>query len=133
MTPGMRDKIFLGACAAAGMALVLVVLNWAHIRNEWFVLTGARDESGGYYGFNSGSAGAFYMSLVPAGLVLYWHHTCQHSPWCLRYGKYAVAGGVGKKCHRHHPDLRDHPRAKRGEILDLLHAEWKKAGHGKAA
>jgi hypothetical protein len=101
------------------------VQDWPHVRNEFFVLAGSRNETGGWYGFHSGFGGAAYVSVIPAMLILYWHRTCHESPWCLRYGKYEVAGGLGKKCRKHHPDLRDHPRERHGQVLDRLHAEWK--------
>lgn len=121
MKPAVRWLFAAAACAV----IYLLARYWAHVRNEFFVLLGSRNEAGGWYGFHSGAGGAFWMSAIPAGLLLYWHHTCQHSAWCLRWGKYAVAGGVGRKCRWHHPDLRDHPREHHGQVLDRLHEEWK--------
>lgn len=120
MAPFWRSLALL----AAALAVAALVFWWPHVRNEFFVLLGNRNESGGWYGANSGALGAFYMSILPAGLLLYWHHTCQEGPWCLRWGKYAVAGGIGRKCRKHHPDLRDHPREHHGQVLDRLHREW---------
>ena len=96
---------------------------WPHVRNEFFVLLGSRNEAGGWYGFHSGFGGAAYTSLIPAIAVLYWHHTCHHSPWCLRWGKYEAAGGLFRLCRVHHPDLlgiRPHR-----DLIHRLHREWR--------
>jgi hypothetical protein len=79
---------------------------WSQVRDEWFVVTGSRNETGGWYGFWSGFAGGVRVfEWFVIGALLYWHHTCHHSPWCLRWGKYPAAGGLFRLCHRHHPDL----------------------------
>ena len=68
------------------------------------------------------------LAVIPIFVVpvtWYYHHTCHEKPSCLRWGKYEVAGGLGRKCHRHHPDLRHHPREHHGAVLDRLHEEWK--------
>ena len=121
----MRRFVTPAVIVAAGVVILLLIEYWSHVRNEFFVLLGSRNESGGWYGFHSGFGGAYYISVFPLAALFYWHHSCQHSPWCLRYGKYEVAGGLGKKCHRHHPDLKDHPRENHGALLDRLHEEWK--------
>ena len=93
-----------GGLAAAPLILVIAcVLWWPHIRDEFFVLLGSRNESGGWYGFNSGAGGAFYMSAIPAVLLLYWHHTC-HVGRCLLPGRHVVDGS--RWCNRHHLDAR---------------------------
>lgn len=104
--------------------LILIILYWPHVRNELFVLSGARDEAGGWYGFHSGIGGAAYVSVIPAGAVLYWHSTCHASPWCLRHGKYEAAGGMFKLCQYHHPDMKDHVGS-RLELIHRLHSEHK--------
>lgn len=84
-------------------AVALLAWFWPHARNEIFVLSGARDEPGGWYGFHSGLGGAAYVSLVPFGLLLWWHHTC-HAPRCLWPGRHTVDGT--RWCNRHHLDAR---------------------------
>jgi hypothetical protein len=89
---------------AATLAILAVVAAccvawWPHVRNEFFVLLGSRNEAGGYYGFNSGAGGAFYMSAVPAVLLVYWHHTC-HEGGCFLPGRHVVDGT--RWCSRHH-------------------------------
>lgn len=114
-----RSAVFL----AALLGLAALVCWWPHVRDEFFVLLGSRDEAGGWYGFNSGTGGAFYMSLVPACLVFYWQHTCHASPWCVRWGKYEAAGGVFKLCRHHHPDLQGtRPHL---DLIHRMHAEHK--------
>jgi len=108
----------------AAACIVLACADWwPHVRNEFFVLLGSRNESGGWYGFHSGFGGAAYIMIFPAVTLWYYHNTCHEKPSCLRWGAYEVAGGVGKKCHKHHPDLRDHPRERHGAVLDQLHRE----------
>jgi hypothetical protein len=114
------------AILAAGTLLCLLLEYWPHVRNEFFVIAGSRNETGGWYGFHSGLGGAAYISVFPALTLWYWHNTCHEKPSCLRYGKYEVAGGLGRKCRRHHPDLKDHPRERHGAVLDRLHDEWKR-------
>jgi hypothetical protein len=95
---------------------------WPQVRDEFFVITGNRDEDGGYYGFWSGFAGGVRVFEWPVIIaVLYWHHTCHHGPWCLRWGKYPAAGGMFRLCHVHHPDLqgeKPHP-----DLIRRLHRE----------
>jgi hypothetical protein len=95
---------------------------WPQVRNELFVIVGNRDEPGGWYGFWSGFAGGVRVfEWVVIGGLLYWHHTCHASPWCLRWGKYPAAGGVFRLCHAHHPDLQGgRPRL---ELIHRLHRE----------
>lgn len=109
------------AAAVLVVAVLALVHWWPHARNEFFVLLGSRDEAGGWYGFNSGAAGAFYMSLVPAAMVFYYQHTCHDSPWCLRWGKYPAAGGLFRLCRHHHPDLAG--QQPRRELIRRMHAE----------
>lgn len=118
----MRRYLPLLPVAAALWALATW---WPHVRNEFFVILGNRNEGGGWYGFHSGAGGAYWMALGPALVLWYYRHTCHEKPSCLRWGAYEVAGGIGKKCGVHHPDLRDHPRERHGQVLDRLHDEWK--------
>lgn len=91
---------------ALSMVFCVLAMWWPQLRNEFFVLMGNRNESGGYYGFWSGFAGATRtLEYFAIGLVIYWHRTCHYSPACLRWGKYPAAGGMFKLCHHHHPDL----------------------------
>jgi hypothetical protein len=114
------------AVLAAGAALFLLARYWPHVRNEFFVLLGSRNEAGGWYGFHSGLGGAAYITIGPALLLWYWHHTCHASPWCLRIGKYEAAAGVFKLCARHHPDL-DGTRPHL-ELIHRLHREHLERG-----
>ena len=87
------------------------------------MLTGTRDETGGWYGFWSGFAGGVRVfEWLVIGWIVYWHHTCHH-PWCLRPGKYAAADGMFKLCRHHHPDLQGHKPT--GELIHALHMRSK--------
>lgn len=97
---------------------------WPRIRDEFFVLAGSRNESGGWYGFHSGIGGAAYVSVVPAMAFFYIHHTCHDSWRCLRWGKYEAAGGIFRLCRRHHPDLAG--QRPRRELIRQLHAEHRR-------
>lgn len=105
--------------------LVLAVVFWRHVRNEFFVVLGNRNESGGWYGWWSGNAGG--LQLLQWGALaafLYWHHTCHDNPWCLRWGKYEAAGGMFKLCRHHHPDLKG-TRPHR-QMIHEMHRDWKR-------
>jgi hypothetical protein len=118
----MRRYALLGPLAGIVAAAVTW---WPQVRNEFFVLAGSRNESGGWYGFHSGIGGAAYISVVPAVTLLYWHQTCHDSWHCLRWGKYPAAGGLFKLCRHHHPDLQG-TRPHR-ELIRRMHAEHKQA------
>jgi hypothetical protein len=75
-----------------------------------------------WYDFWSGIAGSFLVSLVVFWALWYWHHTCQDSWRCWRWGKYPVAGGMFRVCHRHHPEL-DGVRPRR-EHIRAFHQDW---------
>jgi hypothetical protein len=111
------------ALAAACPLIGACVTWWPQIRNEFFVLLGSRNEAGGWYGFNSGAGGAFYMSVIPAALIFYYQHTCHASPWCLRWGKYEAAGGLFRLCRHHHPDLQG--QRPHRDLIHRLHTEHK--------
>jgi hypothetical protein len=118
----MRRYALLGPLAGI---VVAAVTWWPQVRNEFFVLAGSRNESGGWYGFHSGIGGAAYISVVPAVTLLYWHQTCHASPWCLRWGKYEAAGGLFRLCRHHHPDLAgQRPHL---ELIHRMHLEHKQA------
>lgn len=106
-----------------GASIWAVATWWPHVRNEFFVVSGSRDEAGGWYGFHSGIGGAAYIGVLPAIALVYYHHTCHDSPWCLRWGRYPAAGGLFRLCRRHHPDLRG-SRPHR-ELIHRMHAEHK--------
>lgn len=110
------------------LALVLLALAcvtwWPHIRNEFFVIAGNRNEAGGWYGYWSGQAGGLRVFEWPVIIgLLYWHHTCHESPWCLRWGKYPAAGGLFKLCAFHHPDLQG--ARPHHDLIRRLHREHK--------
>ncbi len=97
--PSWRWPLVLAvACCAAACARW-----WPHVRDEFFVLLGSRNESGGWYGFHSGAGGALWMSAVPATALLYFHHNC-HSKGCPWWGKHKVDGSPW--CGTHHLDAR---------------------------
>jgi hypothetical protein len=85
---------------------------WPHIRNEFFVILGSRNEPGGWYGFHSGAGGAAWMSVIPLALGLYWHKTC-HRQWCPRLAHYdftdADTGLTYRLCRACHPQHPGHP------------------------
>jgi hypothetical protein len=111
------------APAVIAVVAVALVAYWPHVRNEFFVLLGSRDEAGGWYGFHSGAGGAAWMGVIPAMALFYWHGTCHHSAACLRWGKYEAAGGMFKLCRHHHPDLQG--SRPHGDLIHRLHAEHK--------
>ena len=79
----------------------------------------------GWYNFWSGVGGSFLIASVTwlfAGFPLwYYHHSCHDHPACLRWGKYAAAGGTFKLCWKHHPDMGVKPHR---ELIHRLHREW---------
>jgi hypothetical protein len=119
-----RDFQILAAVTAACLVFAAVWC-WPHVRNEAFVILGNRDETGGWYGWWSGNAGGLQIfEWAAIGALVYYHHSCHDSPWCLRLGRYEAAGGVFKVCRHHHPDMREH-RGTRRELIARLHREWK--------
>jgi hypothetical protein len=84
---------------AGGVVVCLLLWYWPHVRDEFFVLAGSRNETGGWYGFHSGIGGAAYIAVFPAMILFYWHHTC-HVARCLRPGRHRVDGTPW--CNRHH-------------------------------
>ena len=87
----------------------------------YFAVTGAANEAGHAYGFWSGFGGTVLFSAIVLSPVWWWHHSCHHSAWCLRWGKYPAADGLFRLCHVHHPDLEG--RRPHGELIERLHRE----------
>lgn len=105
----------LGALAV----LALLIIFWPHVRNEFFVIAGNRNETGGWYGWWSGQAGGVQpVQWVVLGLFLYWHHTC-HVDACFLPGRHLVDGT--RWCNLHHLDARRRLAAT-GSAHDLLMA-----------
>jgi hypothetical protein len=118
------DRALFAATFVSVAAIYLLVQYWPHVRDEFFVIVGNRDEAGGWYGWWSGNAGGLQIfEWVALGLLIYWHHTCHDSPWCVRLGKYEAAGGIFKVCRHHHPDLRGHTGTRR-ELIHQMHRAW---------
>lgn len=111
------------ALAVAVLAVLSLVTWWPHVRNEFFVLLGSRSEGAGWYGAWSGFFGAIQPTLAGTAALIWYHHTCHNSPWCLRWGKYEAAGGLFKLCRHHHPDLQgERPHC---DLIRRMHAEHK--------
>ena len=117
------------ALPAVTVAVAAVVLWWPHIRDETFVLLGSRAEGAGWYGAWSGFFGAIQPTLAGTAVLIWWHHTCHHSPWCLRWGKYEAAGGIFRLCAVHHPDMQG-TRPHR-DLIHRLHREHQERRAGK--
>jgi len=121
-----RSRTGLPALVFAVAGLLATTAWWRHVRNEIFVIVGNRNEAGGWYGFWSGFAGGvrvFEWFII--GGLFWWHNSCHHSRWCLRWGRYPAAGGVFRLCRHHHPDLNGaHPHP---ELIRRLHEEFRRA------
>ena len=97
--------------AGALFAVILVIALWFFVRwhpvADWLTRqTGQDDEAGGKYGFWSGFGGsAPDILLITGGLAAWWHLSC-HLPGCWLPGRHQLAGGTGKACRFHHPDIR---------------------------
>lgn len=75
----------------------------AFIAHWFWLISGARNESGTLYGLWSGLGGALPDIMLPIALAgWYWHHTC-HVSRCWRPGRHAVDGTAYRACRRHHP------------------------------
>jgi hypothetical protein len=88
------------------------------VAHTWTYWTGQDNESGGKYGGWSGFWGAIQPTLIATGLIVYWHWTC-HLPGCWLPGRHQLAGGVGRACRFHHPDIRG--RKMTQELMHELH------------
>jgi len=90
--------------AVAAVLTACTVYWWPHVRNEFFVLAGSRDEAGGWYGFHSGFGGSWIPAYAGLLLLFWWHHQCGvHG--CYWYARRTTAAGE-RACWRHHPEPR---------------------------
>jgi hypothetical protein len=96
----MRRFVTPAVILAVGAVILLLIEYWSHVRNEFFVLLGSRNEAGGYYGLWSGFGGALPDVLIFTAMAgWYWHKTC-HISRCWRPGRHLVDGSPW--CGRHH-------------------------------
>ncbi len=59
----------------------------------FFIITGSRNEAGGWYGFWSGFGGSIPDFLILASIVqVYRTHTCAHRP-CRRWAHHITKAG----------------------------------------
>lgn len=82
-----------------------------------------------WYNMWSGIGGSFLATILGVwiGMALVWWRafSCHRAWWCFRHGRYEMAGGTYKMCHKHHPDM----DGKKPTWEDKLrhHQEWKEA------
>ena len=114
MTRSLRYSL----APAALVVLACAVIWWPHVRDEFFVLSGDRNETGGWYGFHSGF-GAIILPPLLNGLVIvavfWWHHQCGVTG-CYWYAQRTTAAG-DRACWHHHPQ----PRRTVGDIHAAHH------------
>jgi hypothetical protein len=97
---------------------------WHWLLHLYYTVSGANNEAGPTYGSWSGIMGGLQvLEWLALGILVYYHHTCHWSPWCLRWAHHPLAGGTYKVCSKHHPDHKD-GRRPRGERLHELHRAW---------
>ena len=94
----------IAAVLAAVLAVLSLVVWWPHVRDEFFVLSGARDEAGGWYGWHSGFGGSAYIGLPVILGAFWWHHQCGVHR-CYWYARRTTAAGE-RACWKHHPGTR---------------------------
>lgn len=75
------------------------------IAHWFFVITGARDEAGGWYGFWSGFGGSVPDFLILASVTGYLLHRNCHVHRCWRLGRHHVDGTPYVTCRKHHPAM----------------------------
>ena len=93
---------------------------WPHVRDEFFVLVGNRDEGGGYYGAWSGFFGGLQVfEWAVLGALIWWHHQCGVHR-CYWYARRTTAAGE-RACWKHHP----HPRRTVEDMRAAHHAALK--------
>lgn len=118
-----RAKFITAAVIALPLyyaALIACIFYTPHVVSHF---TGAAAESGPVYGFWSGFGGTLLFSAAVLSPFWYYQHSCHYSMSCLRWGKYAAAGGTFKLCHMHHPDMmgtRPHKN-----MIHQIHKDWK--------
>lgn len=115
----MRRYALLGPLAGIVAAAVTW---WPQVRNEFFVLAGSRNESGGWYGFHSGIGGATYVGIPVFLAAFWWHHQCGVHR-CYWYAWRKTAAGE-PACWRHHP----HPRRTAEDLHAAHHAAVRTRG-----
>jgi hypothetical protein len=108
-----RNPRYVLLLILAGTAVYEVTAWWPQIRDEWFVVSGARYEGGAWYGWWSGQAGGLQpVAWLVLAVLLYWHRTC-HRQWCLRLGRHDFTdestGLTYKLCAHCHPAHPGHP------------------------
>lgn len=107
---------------AAITGLYWVALWWLFVASAAACrVTGACTETGHVYGSLSGFGGTLLFSAMMLAPPWYFQHTCHDSWACLRWGKYAAAGGLFRYCRHHHPDLAGQPLTR--EFRHRLHLE----------
>jgi len=114
------------AILAVGAVACLLAEYWPHVRDEFFVVTGNRNETGGWYGWWSGQAGGLQiLEWAAIGVLVWWHHQCGVSG-CYWYARRTTAAGE-RACFRHHPHKRrtvqDLHAAHHEVILARLHRQ----------
>jgi hypothetical protein len=122
----MPRRRFFSSLLVLLLVVAALLYDWHYrqVQSEIWRVVGSRDEQGAWYGFWSGFAGGVRVFEWPVIIgLIYWHHTCHHSPWCLRWGKYEAAGGVFRLCSHHHPDIAALRHLPRHEMIHRLHRE----------
>lgn len=110
-----------------GFLAVALVIWWPEIRNEFFVILGNRDETGGWYGWWSGNAGGLQLfEWIGLGIILLRHKNC-HVKGCPLLGRYPMAGGEFMVCKRHSP----HPGKITHEHILARHKEHEERCSGQ--
>lgn len=81
----MRRLIYIVLIA---VGLLASVIWWSHLRNEFFILLGNRDEAGAWYGLWSGFGGALPDVLILTGMIAWYRkQNCEvrRCPWLARH------------------------------------------------
>lgn len=87
--------------------MIGLVLAWSNLGHGWwweeFLHPGNSGPHGGYW-FYSGLAGAAFLGLIPATILLLRNHNC-HEPHCPRIGRFLHQESGSRWCHRHLPQV----------------------------